>query len=47
VTVSFSPPVEYDKGTEANLSNGANIEVKGKLIAGTARVKADRIKFSD
>jgi Domain of unknown function (DUF5666) len=47
VTVSFSPPVEYDKGTEASLTNGANIEVKGKLIAGTATVKANSIKFSN
>jgi hypothetical protein len=45
VTVSYSPPVAYDKGTEANLVNGTNIEVKGKLIAGTATVKADSIKF--
>jgi hypothetical protein len=37
--------VAYDKGTEANLVNGTNIEVKGKLIAGTAAVKADSIKF--
>jgi Domain of unknown function (DUF5666) len=45
VTVSYSPPVAYDKGTETNLVNGTNIEVKGKLIAGTATVKADSIKF--
>jgi hypothetical protein len=47
ITVSFSPPVEYDKGTEASLTNGANIEVKGKLIAGTATVKAGSIKFEN
>jgi Domain of unknown function (DUF5666) len=47
VTVSFNPPVEYDKGTEASLVDGANIEVKGKLIAGTATVKAERIKFDN
>ncbi len=45
VTVSYSPPVAYDKGTEASLANGVSIEVKGKLIAGTATVKADSIKF--
>lgn len=45
VTVSFTAPVVYDKGTEASLANGANVEVKGKLIAGTATVKADSIKF--
>ncbi len=47
VTVSYSPPVDYDKGSEASLANGLDIEVKGNLIAGTGTVKANRIKFSD
>ncbi len=45
VSVNYSPPVRYDKGTEASLANGVAVEVEGNLIAGTATVKASNIKF--
>jgi hypothetical protein len=45
LTVSYSPPVMYDTGSDANLTYGLNIQVKGNLIPGTATVKANSIKF--
>ncbi len=45
VSVNYSPPVEYEKGTEASLATGVAVEVEGNLIAGTSTVKANNIKF--
>lgn len=44
-TISFAAAVTYKDGTEANLVNGVNVEVKGKLSADGSTVTASRIEF--
>jgi Domain of unknown function (DUF5666) len=47
LTVSFADPVDYDKGTQSNLVNGAQVEVKGQSSTSSATLRATRIKFSN
>ena len=48
VTVSFAGSgIEYRKGTEANLANGRNVEVKGGRSSDGTRLTATRIGFED
>lgn len=48
VTVSFAGSgIEYRKGTEANLANGRNVEVKGIRSSDGTMLTATRISFED
>lgn len=48
VTVSFAEGgIEYRKGTEANLGNGRNVEVKGLRNSDGTRLTAIRISYED
>jgi len=45
VTVHYSATTRFDDGSEANLANGRQVEVKGTLSADGMRVEASRIEF--
>ena len=45
VTVHYSATTRFDDGTEANLANGKQVEVKGTLSADGMKVEASRIEF--
>jgi hypothetical protein len=45
LTVSYAGSVEFKDGTEAQLVNGARVEVKGTLSADLTRIDAVRIQF--
>lgn len=45
VTVWYGGAVTYRDGTEANLANGARVEVKGVLSTDRTRLEATRIEF--
>ena len=45
VTVHYGPTTRFDDGTEANLANGKQVEVKGTLSADGMSVEASRIEF--
>jgi hypothetical protein len=47
LTVSFAGPVDYQKGSAANLINGANVEVKGIAAPTGTTVIAQKIKFEN
>jgi hypothetical protein len=47
LTVSYAGTVAYDKGSEANLVVGAQVEVVGQSIPTSATLQAQRIKFSN
>lgn len=44
-TISYAAAVTYKNGTEADLANGASVEVKGRLSADGRTVTASRIEF--
>lgn len=44
-TISYAAAVTYKNGTEADLVNGASVEVKGRLSADGSTVTASRIEF--
>jgi hypothetical protein len=46
-TVSYAGSVKFERGTVANLVNGAKVEVKGQSSGGGTTVQATRIKFED
>jgi hypothetical protein len=45
VTVHYSATTAFKDGTEANLANGRQVEVKGALSADGMRVEASSIEF--
>jgi hypothetical protein len=45
VTVSYAGSVTFTNGSEAQLANGARIEVKGSLSSDLTRIDATRISF--
>lgn len=47
LTVSYAGPVEYQRGTAANVVNGANVEVKGVASTTGTTVIAQKIKFEN
>lgn len=47
VTVSYAGPVKFEKGSPADLRNGAKVEVKGRLAPDRVMVVATRIEFDD
>lgn len=47
VTVSYAGAVQYQKGSQADLRNGAKVEVKGRVAPDSARVNATRIEFDN
>ena len=47
VTVSYAGAVKYEKGSQADLRNGAKVEVKGRLAPNSAMVIATRIGFDN
>ena len=47
VTVSYAGPVKFEKGSSADLRNGAKVEVKGRLGPDRVMVVATRIEFDD
>jgi Domain of unknown function (DUF5666) len=47
LTVSFAGPVNFQKGSVANLINGANVEVKGVAAPTGTTVIAQKIKFEN
>jgi len=44
-TISYAAAVTYKNGTEADLANGTNVEVKGRVSADGNTVTASRIEF--
>lgn len=44
-TISYAAAVTYKNGTQADLANGVNVEVKGRLSADGSTVTASRIEF--
>jgi hypothetical protein len=44
-TVSYAGTVQFERGSLANLVNGAEVEVKGQSSGGGTMVQAKRIKF--
>jgi hypothetical protein len=47
VQVNYAGGVLYENGTQANLSNGANVQVKGQTAIDSSLVQATRIKFDN
>ena len=47
VTVSYAGSVDYQKGSQADLRNGAKVQVKGQVAPNSAIVNATRIEFED
>ncbi|MDQ6881373.1 MAG: DUF5666 domain-containing protein [Pseudomonadota bacterium] len=47
VTVSYAGAVQYKKGGQADLRDGAKVEVKGQISPNGAVVNASRIEFDD
>ena len=47
VTVSYAGAVKFEKGSSADLRNGAKVEVKGRLGPDRVMVVATRIEFDD
>ena len=47
VTVSYAGAVQYQKGSPADLRNGAKLQVKGQVAPNSAMVNATRIEFDD
>jgi hypothetical protein len=47
LTVSYAGAVDFQRGTAANLVNGAKVEVKGVAAATGTTVVAKKIKFED
>lgn len=43
--ISYAAAVTYKNGTEADLANGVNVQVKGRLSADGSTVTASRIEF--
>lgn len=47
VNVSYAGTVVFERGTAANLVNGAKVEVKGVAASGGTTVQVQKIKFED
>ena len=47
VTVSYAGAVQYKKGGQTDLRDGAKVEVKGQLLPDSAIVSASQIEFDD
>ena len=47
VAVTYAGAVQYEKGSLADLRNGAKVEIKGRIATNSAMVIATRIEFSD
>jgi hypothetical protein len=47
VVVSYGSNVLYENGTQANLLNGATVQVKGQTTIDSSQVQAIRIKFEN
>ena len=47
VTVSYAGPVQYRKGGQADLRDGAKVQVKGQIAPDSAIVNASEIDFDD
>ena len=47
VTVSYAGAVQYQKGSQADLRDGAKVQVKGKVAPNSSIVNASEIEFDD
>ena len=47
VTVSYAGAVQYQKGSQADLRDGAKVQVKGQVAPNSAIVNASEIEFDD